>query len=147
MTQISEIWAALAVNHMPDKFKVRVLGEDGAVSFEEVTSENLLGIFDIEFNNRAMSKARLEIERQQLVDALNVILPNNVDQLRGMPVADQRVLMSKFLETYNFGPEVILTDEKYQEAVISSQETNQQIQQDIQANQPEVAGNPLAALL
>lgn len=91
LSKIGERWMAMAAVYMPDKFTVRVLGEDGAAKFEEISVDDLINKFDLAYDNQSLKSYGRDILRQALIESIQYV---QTPELR-------KTLETKLLETYD----------------------------------------------
>lgn len=139
LAQIAEMWIAIAVTLMKWNFTVRVLNEDGDAIFKDITLEDLLGKYDIEFDAQALKSATREVRRSQLSELLPIAMQAGVDANTWQYFIDMRKLWKSILESYELPLDMVLESKEVVKEKARTQEQEaiamQKSQQRIQAMQ------------
>lgn len=134
LSKISDKWMAIGRTFLWDKFTVRLLGPEDAVSFIEIKAEDLANKIDFAYDNQSLRSITRKEERSDIIDSL---------QYAQDPMT-RMVLEKKLLETFDF--EVPTFDQRKKEAheqfelntiVQTGQEPSQQQPQATSAWQPQ----------
>lgn len=139
LATIAEMWIAIAITLMKWDFTVRVLDEEWAAVFKDITLEDLLGKYDIEFDAQALKSATREVKRSQLAELLPIAMQAGINANTWEYFIDMRKLWRSIFEAYELPQDLVLdTKEIVKEKTnfqAQQQMANQKMQQRIQQQQ------------
>ncbi len=126
LATIAEMRIAIAVTLMKWDFTVRVLWEDGSAIFKEVTLDDLLGKYDIEFDAQALKSATREVKRSQLAELLPIAMQAGINANTWEYFIDMKKLWRSIFEAYELPQDLVMESKD-----IVKEKTNFQFQQQV----------------
>ena len=136
LASIAEMWIAIAVTLMKDDFTVRIIWEDWAAIFKEITLDDLLGKYDIEFDAQALKSATREVKRAQLAELLPIAMQAGVNANTGEYFIDMKKLWRSIFEAYELPQDLVMDSKEIvkektnfnEQQVVAQQKSQQRIQ-------------------
>ena len=140
LAKIAEMWTATAVVMMDDMIAIRQMGKDGKPVFKDITIDDLVGKYDIEFDAQALKSATREIKRDQLLQLLNTAINWWVDPNTGEYFIDMRELRREIIDSFEMSQDLVMNSKEVNKektkSMILQAKSEQQVQQAVQATQP-----------
>ena len=140
LAKIAEMWTATAVVMMDDMIAIRMMGKDGKPVFKDITIDDLVGKYDIEFDAQALKSATREIKRDQLLQLLNTAIQGWVDPNTGEYFIDMRELWREIIDSFEMSQDLVMNSKEVNKektkSMILQAKAEQQVQQAVQASQP-----------
>lgn len=140
LAKIAEMWTATAVVMMDDMIAIRQMGKDGKPVFKDITIDDLVGKYDIEFDAQALKSATREIKRDQLLQLLNTAINWWVDPNTGEYFIDMRELWREIIDSFEMSQDLVMNSKEVNKektkSMILQAKSEQQVQQAVQATQP-----------
>jgi hypothetical protein len=124
LSLIGEMWISTALALMDNTVTLRVIGKDGAVLFNEISLEDLVWKFDIEFDAQALKSATREVRRNQLIQLLQMAATAWIEPNTQQYLIDMRKLWVEVFDAFEMPTDMVLQPEK----IIKQQSTIQYIQ-------------------
>lgn len=113
LAKIAEMWAIIWVTVLPETIQVKIQTDEWKIKFQEITMEDILGKFDIEFDAQALKTATRETRRKQAMDLLTIASTAWSDPSTWQYFVNMRNLWRYVLDTFEISPEdLILTDKQ-----------------------------------
>lgn len=113
LSKIGEMWGIIGVAILPETLQVKIQTDDGVVRFAEITMEDIIGKFDLEFDAQALKTATRETRRQQAMELLQMAANAGADPSTGQYFVDMRELWRFTLDTFEIASDdFILTDKQ-----------------------------------
>lgn len=112
LATIAEMWLATSIILMDDSFILRVIGKDGKVVFNEISVEELIGKFDIEFDAQALKSASREVRRNQLIQLVGMASQTGVDPNTQQYFLDMRKLWGEILDAFELPQELVMSSKE-----------------------------------
>lgn len=139
LANIAEMWIAIAVTLMKRDFTVRVMNQEGEAVFKDISLDDLLGKYDIEFDAQALKSATREVRRSQLSELLPIAMQAGVDPNTGQYFIDMRKLWREIFESYELPQDMVMDSKEVVQNKSKTQEqealAQQKMQQRVQAMQ------------
>lgn len=140
LAKIAEMWTATAVVMMDEMIAIRQMGKDGKPVFKDITIDDLVGKYDIEFDAQALKSATREIKRDQLLQLLNTAINWWVDPNTGEYFIDMRELRREIIDSFEMSQDLVMNSKEVNKektkSMILQAKSEQQVQQAVQATQP-----------
>ncbi len=140
LAKIAEMWTATAVVMMDDMIAIRQMGKDGKPVFKDITIDDLVGKYDIEFDAQALKSATREIKRDQLLQLLNTAINWWVDPNTGEYFIDMRELRREIIDSFEMSQDLVMNSKEVNKektkSMILQAKSEQQVQQAVQSTQP-----------
>ena len=140
LAKIAEMWTATAVVMMDDMIAIRMMGKDGKPVFKDITIDDLVGKYDIEFDAQALKSATREIKRDQLLQLLNTAISWWVDPNTGEYFIDMRELWREIIDSFEMSQDLVMSTKEVNKertkSMIMQAKAEQQVQQAVQQQQP-----------
>lgn len=141
LAKIAEMWTATAVVMMDDMIAIRQMGKDGKPVFKDITIDDLVGKYDIEFDAQALKSATREIKRDQLLQLLNTAIQWWVDPNTGEYFIDMRELWREIIDSFEMSQDLVMSTKEVNKektkSMIMQAKSEQQVQQAVQAINPQ----------
>lgn len=158
LAKIAEMWTATAVVMMDDMVAIRQMWKDGKPVFKDITIDDLVGKYDIEFDAQALKSATREIKRDQLLQLLQTAIQWWVDPNTGEYFIDMRELWREIIDAFEMSQDLVMNTKEVNKEKTKSmvqqaqsemkvQQAVQAMQQQMQPQQPQQPQDPLAALM
>lgn len=128
LAQIAEMWIATAITLMDNDIILRVLDAEGWVFFKEITVEDLLGKFDIEFDAQALKSATREVKRSQLAELLPLAVQAGINMNTWEYFIDMKKLWKEILEAYEMPQDMVLESKDVAKEKLVYQKAQQAMQ-------------------
>ena len=142
LAKIAEMWTATAVVMMDDMIAIRQMGKDGKPVFKDISIDDLVGKYDIEFDAQALKSATREIKRDQLLQLLNTAINWWVDPNTGEYFIDMRELWREIVDSFEMSQDLVMNSKEVNKektkSMILQAKSEQQVQQAVQAWQPQM---------
>jgi len=139
LAKIAEMWTATAVVMMDDMIAIRMMGKDGKPVFKDISIDDLVGKYDIEFDAQALKSATREIKRDQLLQLLNTAISWWVDPNTGEYFIDMRELWREIIDSFEMSQDLVMNTKEVNKektkSMILQAKAEQQVQQAVQAGQ------------
>lgn len=133
LAKIAEMWTATAVVMMDDMIAIRMMGKDGKPVFKDITIDDLVGKYDIEFDAQALKSATREIKRDQLLQLLNTAISGWVDPNTGEYFIDMRELRREIIDSFEMSQDLVMNTKEVNKertkSMILQAKSEQQVQQ------------------
>ena len=133
LAKIAEMWTATAVVMMDDMIAIRMLGKDGKPVFKDITIDDLVGKYDIEFDAQALKSATREIKRDQLLQLLNTAISGWVDPNTWEYFIDMRELWREIIDSFEMSQDLVMNTKEVNKertkSMILQAKSEQQVQQ------------------
>jgi len=146
LAKIAEMWTATAVVMMDDMIAIRQMGKDGKPVFKDISIDDLVGKYDIEFDAQALKSATREIKRDQLLQLLNTAINWWVDPNTGEYFIDMRELWREIVDSFEMSQDLVMNSKEVNKektkSMILQAKSEQQVQQAVQAWQPQQPMQP-----
>lgn len=140
LAKIAEMWTATAVVMMDDMIAIRMMSKDGKPVFKDITIDDLVGKYDIEFDAQALKSATREIKRDQLLQLLNTAISGWVDPNTGEYFIDMRELWREIIDSFEMSQDLVMSTKEVNKertkSMIMQAKAEQQVQQAVQNTQP-----------
>ena len=140
LAKIAEMWTATAVVMMDDMIAIRMMSKDGKPVFKDITIDDLVGKYDIEFDAQALKSATREIKRDQLLQLLNTAISGWVDPNTGEYFIDMRELWREIIDSFEMSQDLVMSTKEVNKertkSMIMQAKAEQQVQQAVQTAQP-----------
>ena len=140
LAKIAEMWTATAVVMMDDMIAIRMMWKDGKPVFKDITIDDLVGKYDIEFDAQALKSATREIKRDQLLQLLNTAISWWVDPNTGEYFIDMRELWREIIDSFEMSQDLVMSTKEVNKertkSMIMQAKAEQQVQQAVQQWQP-----------
>jgi len=133
LASIAEMRVAIAVTLMKWNFTVRIMDEDGAAIFKEITIDDLLGKYDIEFDAQALKSATREVKRSQLSELLPIAVQAGINPNTWEYFIDMRKLWRSIFESYELPQDLVLDSKDIVKEKSNYQKLDAMAQQRMQA--------------
>jgi len=137
LAKIAEMWTATAVVMMDDMIAIRQMGKDGKPVFKDISIDDLVGKYDIEFDAQALKSATREIKRDQLLQLLNTAINWWVDPNTGEYFIDMRELWREIVDSFEMSQDLVMNSKEVNKektkSMILQAKSEQQVQQAVQA--------------
>lgn len=153
LADIAEMWIATALILMDKTISLRVLDGADGVSFNEISIQDLIGKYDIEFDAQALKSATREVKRSQLAELLPLAVQAGMNPNTQEYFIDMRKLWKEIFEAYEMPQELVLESKeivrdtaKYQKEQMKAQQKVQAEMQQGQQGQQQWVGLNLAEL-
>ena len=140
LASIAEMRVAIAITLMKWDFTVRIMDEDGAAAFKEISIWDLLGKYDIEFDAQALKSATREVKRSQLSELLPIAVQAGMNANTWEYFIDMKKLWRSIFEAYELPQDLVLDSKDIAKEKVNVQMLNQKMQQRVQ-NQFQAASN------
>lgn len=142
LADIAEMWIATALVLMDKNISLRVLEWQDGVTFNEISIEDLVGKYDIEFDAQALKSATREVKRSQLAELIPLALqawfnPNTQEYF-----IDMRKLWKEIFDAYEMPQELVLEPKEVVREVTKYQREQQKAQQKMQWETYQQQGQP-----
>lgn len=139
LAKIAEMWTATAVVMMDDMIAIRQMSKDGKPVFRDISIDDLVGKYDIEFDAQALKSATREIKRDQLLQLLNTAISWWVDPNTGEYFIDMRELWREIIDSFEMSQDLVMNTKEVNKektkSMILQAKAEQQVQQAVQAGQ------------
>lgn len=139
LAKIAEMWTATAVVMMDDMIAIRQMSKDGKPVFRDISIDDLVGKYDIEFDAQALKSATREIKRDQLLQLLNTAINWWVDPNTGEYFIDMRELWREIIDSFEMSQDLVMNTKEVNKektkSMILQAKAEQQVQQAVQAGQ------------
>ena len=139
LAKIAEMWTATAVVMMDDMIAIRMMGKDGKPVFKDISIDDLVGKYDIEFDAQALKSATREIKRDQLLQLLQTAISWWVDPNTGEYFIDMRELWREIIDSFEMSQDLVMNTKEVNKektkSMILQAKAEQQVQQAVQAGQ------------
>ena len=112
LSKICEVWSVLGVVYLDEEIELKVKDKDDNVKFIDISVEDLIGKFDVEFDAQALKTATRETRRKQLWELLQNASTFGVDPITGNPFVDMRKLWKEYLDSFEMASADIILEEK-----------------------------------
>ena len=136
LAKIAEMWTATAVVMMDDMIAIRMMWKDGKPVFKDITIDDLVGKYDIEFDAQALKSATREIKRDQLLQLLNTAISWWVDPNTGEYFIDMRELWREIIDSFEMSQDLVMNSKEVNKektkSMILQAKSEQQVQQAVQ---------------
>ena len=149
LAKIAEMWTATAVVMMDDMIAIRMMWKDGKPVFKDITIDDLVGKYDIEFDAQALKSATREIKRDQLLQLLQTAIQWWVDPNTGEYFIDMRELWREIIDSFEMSQDLVMNSKEVNKektkSMILQAKSEQQVQQAVQQwmqQQPMQPGAP-----
>ena len=133
LAKIAEMRTATAVVMMDDMIAIRQMGKDGKPVFKDITIDDLVGKYDIEFDAQALKSATREIKRDQLLQLLNTAISGWVDPNTGEYFIDMRELWREIIDSFEMSQDLVMNTKEVNKertkSMILQAKSEQQVQQ------------------
>ena len=141
LAKIAEMWTATAVVMMDDMIAIRQMGKDGKPVFKDITIDDLVGKYDIEFDAQALKSATREIKRDQLLQLLQTAIQGGVDPNTGEYFIDMRELWREIIDSFEMSQDLVMSTKEVNKertkSMIMQAKSEQQVQQAMQQSMPQ----------
>lgn len=135
LAEIAEMWIATAITLMDKNIILRVLDEEGWVTFKDITVDDLLGKFDIEFDAQALKSATREVKRSQLAELLPLAVQAGINMNTWEYFIDMKKLWKEIFEAYEMPQDMVLESKDIAKDKMIFQKTQQAMQAKLAATQ------------
>lgn len=135
LAEIAEMWIATAIVLMDKNIVLRILDAEGWVAFKDITVEDLLGKFDIEFDAQALKSATREVKRSQLAELLPLAVQAWVNLNTWEYFIDMRKLWKEIFDAYEMPQDMVLESKDIAKEKITFQQAQQKMQQKMYPSQ------------
>lgn len=108
------------------------MDEEGAAIFKDITLDDLLGKYDIEFDAQALKSATREVKRSQLAELLPIAMQAGIDANTQEYFIDMRKLWRSIFEAYELPQDLVLDSKEIVKNRTNVQAMNQIAQQKAQ---------------
>ena len=140
LAKIAEMWTATAVVMMDDMIAIRQMNKDGKPVFKDISIDDLVGKYDIEFDAQALKSATREIKRDQLLQLLQTAISWWVDPNTGEYFIDMRELWREIIDSFEMSQDLVMSTKEVNKektkTMIMQAKAEQQVQQAVQQGQP-----------
>lgn len=147
LAKIAEMWTATAVVMMPETVSIRVMGKDNTPIFKDITIDDIVGKYDIEFDAQALKSATREIKRDQLLQLLQTSIQWWMDPNTWEYFIDMRELWREILDAFEMSQDLVMNSKEVNKdktkSMILQAQSEQKVQQAVQQNQPQQPANPM----
>lgn len=141
LAKIAEMWTATAVVMMDDMIAIRMMWKDGKPVFKDITIDDLVGKYDIEFDAQALKSATREIKRDQLLQLLQTAIQGGVDPNTGEYFIDMRELWREIIDSFEMSQDLVMNSKEVNKektkSMILQAKSEQQVQQAVQQWMPQ----------
>lgn len=127
LSNVAEIWVAIALTLMKWEFTVRIMDQEWVAAFKDITIADLLGKYDIEFDAQALKSATRESKRSQLAELLPIAMQSGIDANTGEYFIDMRKLWRNIFEAYELPQDMVMDTKEVMKTKADSQ-YQQQVQ-------------------
>ena len=132
LSKIAEMWWIIWVTILPETIQVRIQTEEWKTKFAEITMEDILGKFDIEFDAQSLKSATRETRRAQSMQLLQIATTAWIDMATQQYFIDMRKLWKYTLDSFELPAEDFVLNDKQ---IIKKQFDVQNYRQDFQKKQ------------
>jgi len=141
LSVIAEMRLTTSLIMMDEAIVLRSVGTDGAPSFKDITIEDLLWKYDIEFDAQALKSASREVKRDQLLNLMNTAITWGMDPNTWEYFVDMRELWREILDNFEMPQNLVLSSKQVVKSRSKSQlmqaKADQTVQSHIQQSQPQ----------
>lgn len=127
-SRIMKHWIVNALIYMEDETFDKILWENNKL--KNVKVENIINDFDFQFEMLSMKSQSLSVEREQLMQLLQMAGAFTTPDWRQL--LDMQKVLDRLLETFNFDSNLKLDPEEFQERLSETQIAKQNAQQEVQ---------------
>ncbi len=130
-TKAAEYFSLLWLKYLPNKFKVRITWPDNVNRFETITKDSLMWRFDVYFNVETFKNVAKELEKQQNLEALQIMWQAAIDPVSKRYLLKQENIIKKTANLFDFGPDSILSADDYYQILKEEEIKKLQTQKEI----------------
>lgn len=135
LSKIAEFRIATALVLMDSEIVVRINDSEWKPKFMDITLEDLIGKFDIEFDAQALKSATREVRRTQLIQLLQLAATAWVEPNTQQYILDMRKLRQEVLDAFELPQDMVLNPKAIIEWQMKIQTYSAQAQQKFAAKQ------------
>lgn len=144
LAKIAELWTAIAVVMMDEMVSIRRMTKEWKPVFVDITLDDLIGKYDIEFDAQALKSATREIKRDQLLQLLQTAISWWIDPNTQEYFIDMRELRREIIESFEMSQDLVMNSKEVNKektkSMILQAKSQQQVQQAQQMMAPQ---NPM----
>ena len=131
LTKAAEYFSLLWTKYLPERIKVRITWSDNVDKFEEITHDDLMSRFDIYFNVETFKNVAKELEKQQNLEAMQIINQVGVDPVSQRYLLKQEDIIKKSVDLFWFGANSVLSKDEYYQRVVDEELSKMRAKQEV----------------
>lgn len=151
LAKIAEMWMWIAVVMMDEKITLRSIGTDWKVTFDDLSLDDIIWKYDIEFDAQALKSATREVKRDQLLQLLQTAVQWWIDPNTWEYFVDMRELWREILDSFEMSQDLVMSSKEVvknkTKSMLMQGEAEQKVQQQLAQQQgqiPQQSPNGLA---
>jgi len=120
-TKAAEYFSLLWIKYLPNKIKVRITWSDNVDKFQEVVHDDLMWRYDVYFNVETFKNVAKELEKQQNLEAMQIINQVWIDPVSQRYLLKQEDVIKKSVDLFDFWANSILSKDEFYERSIAEE--------------------------